>query len=577
MLYKRLRNNTKQTLRHGKNELTIDEEPEMTMEQADPRLIAQMVDKVFSIQWCRENLVVPINLEGKESGGGNLVIAIANYTYLATIGEFIKHRAKSIGCTTTYVEKEPKYIEALLDAASKSIIESYSGDQEERDNFHDSDIIDSLKAAEGDQECGIEFDFEDSKDMALAEEIADISSELNGSEIQRASAQILITSGRSNVSDIHIEPCADRYKIRVRRDGIMQDFVTMPRSAGIKLVACLKNMAFMNIAERKQAQVGIIKRIFEGQLIKCACSTAAGFHGEKMVIRLLGDSRSIPGLDILIDNEEIRSRFRAAIGRPDGLIFVSGRTGTGKGTTVSSALREIDNGELNIVTAEDPIEYELGGNIQQFQVDRNVDPTGATLLKQFLWQDPDVIVVGEARYPEQYEIMFDAAQTGHLLFATMYAGSCAEAIRHFQLLEVPAHKLFAAKGCILSQRLLRRVCTQCSKEKPVRDDEAAWLGIPIKEHVMVASCLTKEEKQMRIKDESLCTSCSGSGYKGRVAVYELVELTPGLTDKLSRTGSLEAIQDVLKAEGMNTMRDYARELVRRRVTTIAEAFRVLQD
>ena len=192
----------------------------------------------------------------------------------------------------------------------------------------------------------------------------------------------------SGASDIHLEPRQDDYKIRVRRDGIMQNFLTMPRSEGIKLTACLKNMARMDIAERRESQDGKIRRYFEGQTMEFRCATAPGKYGEMMVMRFLNINADMLSLDILISNEDIRQDFRTLINEANGIVIVSGPTGSGKSTTLASALREIDTGELKIVTAEDPIEYDLGGNIQQFPVVRDKGQTFTKLLRIFCVKTP---------------------------------------------------------------------------------------------------------------------------------------------------------------------------------------------
>lgn len=245
-------------------------------------------------------------------------------------------------------------------------------------------MLEALQAAEGETNSnGFSFDFDDSEEVEIEDDALDLSSDMLGSQIQRAAAQILIGACRSNVSDIHVEPRENEYKIRVRRDGVMQPYVQMPRSAGIKLTACLKNMAKMDIAERRASQDGKILRSFEGQRMEFRCSTAPGKHGEKMVLRILNSNTDMLSLDTLITNEQVRNEFRSIINQANGIVIVSGPTGSGKSTTLASALREKDTGELNIMTAEDPIEYDLGGDIQQFQVLPAKGQTFAQLLRTF--------------------------------------------------------------------------------------------------------------------------------------------------------------------------------------------------
>ena len=356
--------------------------------------VRELVDKIFSLQWCRENLVVPINQEPVlPPNPSKITIAIGNFSYLATIGEFIKRRVGENGFECQFVEKPADEIQALLDLAAQSRI--ISGEVVTKNEFNDDAILDALKEADEDSNSGFNFDFDSSEEEIIEETTEDLSMEMMGSKIQQAAAKILIHSCRSGVSDIHVEPRQDDYNIRVRRDGVMQNYVKIPRSAGIKLTACLKNMASMDIAERRASQDGKIKRRFEGQTMEFRCATAPGKYGEKMVMRILNSNNEMLSLDFLISNEQVREQLRSMINEPNGIVIVSGPTGSGKSTTLASALREKDTGELNIVTAEDPIEYDLGGNIQQFPVIRAKGQTFSNLLRTFLRQDPDVILIGK--------------------------------------------------------------------------------------------------------------------------------------------------------------------------------------
>ena len=315
---------------------------------------------------------MPLGIETNQiTQSQRLTVAIGNFSYLATIGEFIKQRAANEGLECQFIEKPAHEIQVLLDEAAQERV--FSGDNNALDGieFNDDAVLDALKGVDEDGSAvGFDFDFDDSDEQIIEEQALDLSAEMLGSKIQQAAAKILIHSARSGVSDIHVEPRRDDYKVRVRRDGVMQSYVSMPRSAGIKFTACLKNMAQMDIAERRASQDGKIRRKFEGQIMEFRCATAPGKFGEKMVMRFLNSNADMLSLDTLISNDEVRKQFRSIINEANGIIIVSGPTGSGKSTTLASTLREKDTGELNIVTAEDPIEYDLGGNIQQFPVIR---------------------------------------------------------------------------------------------------------------------------------------------------------------------------------------------------------------
>lgn len=530
----------------------------------------QLIDKHLSLQWCRENIVAPLGTQtSKESGKELITVAVANFTYLATIGDFIKKRAAQSGLECQFVERSPEEINQILDEAAKERI--IGGETLESYQFTDDAILDALKAAddEGNPD-GISFDFDDSEEVVVEDDALDLSAEMLGSQIQRAAAQILISSCRSNVSDIHIEPRQDSYKVRVRRDGVMQSYVSMPRSAGIKLTACLKNMAKMDIAERRASQDGKILRRFEGQAMEFRCSTAPGKHGEKMVLRILNSNAEMLSLDTLINQDQVREEFRKILNEANGIVIVSGPTGSGKSTTLASALREKDNGELNIVTAEDPIEYDLGGNIQQFPVLRAKGQTFAQLLRTFLRQDPDVILIGETRDPETAESSMDAAETGHLVFTTLHANSAASSLTRLVDMEVPSYKLTASLRGILAQRLLRKVCPECSAERPLTDAECRFTGLKKGTSARVATALSANEKEQRKQEGTLCTRCGGTGYQGRIGTYELLKITKNIREAIKQQKSAQEIEQAAVEEGMLTLKSYGAKLIEQQLTTVSE-------
>jgi len=536
-----------------------------------PATIRHLIDKVLSLQWCRENIVAPLGTQRDISTGEDVVIiAVANFTYLATVGEFIKKRSAAAGLKCQFVERSPEEITLILDGASKERI--ISGDTLETYEFTDDAILKALQAAtdsEGNAD-GVNFDFDDSDEITIEDNALDLSVEMLGSQIQKAAAQILISSCRSNVSDIHLEPRQDEYKVRVRRDGVMQSYVSMPRSAGIKLTACLKNMAKMDIAERRASQDGKILRTFEGQLMEFRCSTAPAKHGEKMVLRILNSNTKMLDLDALIKDDEIRNDFRSILNEANGIIIVSGPTGSGKSTTLASALREKDNGELNIVTAEDPIEYDLGGSIQQFPVVRAKGQTFANLLRTFLRQDPDVILIGETRDPETAESSMDAAETGHLVFTTLHANSAASSLTRLVDMEVPSYKLTASLRGILAQRLLRMVCPECSVERPLSESESRFTGLKKGTAVRVANALSASEKEQRKQEGTLCTRCGGTGYKGRIGTYELLKMTKTIREAIKQHKSTQEIEDAAVEGGMLTLKAYGAKLIEKQLTTVSE-------
>ena len=540
--------------------------------QTNTSEIRRLIDNIFALQWCRENIVVPLYVERNDkSGSERLTVAIGNFSYLATIGDFIKDRAKKSNLECQFIEKPAHEIQALLDQATRERLISGESSAIDGIEFSDDAVLDALKGVE--EESGIQgfdLDFDDSDEKIIEEEALDLSSEMLGNKIQQAAAKILIHAARSGVSDIHVEPRRDEYKVRVRRDGVMQSYLSMPKSEGIKFTACLKNMAQMDIAERRASQDGKIRRKFEGQTMEFRCATAPGKFGEKMVMRFLNSNSEMLNLDTLISNEKVRDNFRSIINEANGIIIVSGPTGSGKSTTLASALREKDNGEVNIVTAEDPIEYDLGGNIQQFPIVRAKGQTFSNLLRTFLRQDPDVILIGETRDPETAESSMDAAETGHLVFTTLHANSASSSLTRLMDMEVPSYKLNASLRGVLAQRLLRKVCPECSVQRPINEAESRFTGLAMGTTVRFATALTAEDKQRRKEEGSLCTRCGGAGYQGRVGAYELMKVNRAIRDAIKQEKSTHEIESIAEGNGMLTLKNYAVYLIAEQLTTISE-------
>ena len=285
------------------------------------------------------------------------------------------------------------------------------------------------------------FEDEDEDEIGREEEVAGLDVELCGSEIQKAAARILISSIENGVSDIHIEAQEETYKIRMRRDGVMQDYASIPHSTGIKLVACYKNMAEMDISERREQQDGKIKRMHGERFIELRCSTMAAQHGEKLVIHIMNTGHNALPLEALIYNEETRKKIRDLISGNKGYVVFTGPTGSGKSTTIASALRERDNGEMTIVTAEDPIGINLGGNIQQFPVIRAKGQTFENALQGILRQDPDIILIEETCDPETANSCIDAAATGRLVVSSMHETSTSQCLSTLMNMGLANYKL----------------------------------------------------------------------------------------------------------------------------------------
>ena len=543
-----------------------------------PTSVRKLVDKFFSLQWCRDNLVVPLYEETSlPMSSGLIKIAIANYSYLGTIASPIKERLSQSGYKCEFVERSQEEIQEILDLASEERF--ISGESIAISQFDEDAVLEAIKETSDNDNDNFSFEFDDDDDNETFEEDSlDLSIEMMGSKIQKAAGMVLINSRKNDVSDIHIEPREEGYKIRVRKDGVMQKFMSLPRKPGIQLVACLKNMAKMDIAERRASQDGKILRKFEGNRLEFRCSTVPGKHGEKMVLRILNSDASALNLDTLIHIESVRKDFRKIMNATNGIVIVSGPTGSGKSTTLAAALKEKDTGDTNIVTAEDPIEYDMGGDINQVQVNRAKGQTFAMILRTFLRQDPDVILIGETRDPETAESSMDAAETGHLVFTTLHANSSTSSLTRLLDMEVPKYKLNASVRGVLAQRLLRKVCTGCAIKRPISDNEAIEFNIKKNTPIMYCNSLSSEEKLKRKSENTLCQKCQGSGYKGRVGAYELLLIDRKIQNAISKDLTDREIENLAVNENsMLTLTQYGVELVKDHLTTLSEVIRVCKS
>jgi len=542
-----------------------------------PTSVRKLVDKFFSLQWCRDNLVVPLYEETSLPMSNSVIkIAIANYSYLGTIASPIKERLSQSGYKCEFVERSQEEIQEILDLASEERF--ISGESIAISQFDEDAVLEAIKDTSDNVDDNFTFEFDDDDNETFEEDSLDLAIEMMESKIQKAAGMVLINSRKNDVSDIHIEPREEGYKIRVRKDGVMQKFMSLPRKPGIQLVACLKNMAQMDIAERRASQDGKILRKFEGNRLEFRCSTVPGKHGEKMVLRILNSDASALNLDTLIHIESVRKDFRKIMNATNGIVIVSGPTGSGKSTTLAAALKEKDTGDTNIVTAEDPIEYDMGGDINQVQVNRAKGQTFAMILRTFLRQDPDVILIGETRDPETAESSMDAAETGHLVFTTLHANSSTSSLTRLLDMEVPKYKLNASVRGVLAQRLLRKVCTGCAIKRPISENEAIEFNIKKNTPIMYCNSLSSEEKLKRKSENTLCQKCQGSGYKGRVGAYELLLIDRKIQNAISKGLTDREIENLAVNESsMLTLTQYGVELVKDHLTTLSEVIRVCKS
>ncbi len=410
---------------------------------------------------------------------------------------------------------------------------------------------------------------------------ADLGAAMKGAEdapVINLVNRILAKALHEKVSDIHIEPQEENLRIRFRKDGVLGEaFDALPKKIIPAVTARFKIIANLDIAERRLPQDGRIRRMFEGRKVDFRVSTLPSRYGEKVVLRILDNSSTQLGLDKLIADPESLHIVREMVSRPFGLILVTGPTGSGKTTTLYSALAERNTPGINISTVEDPIEYSLAG-ITQVQVIREKGLDFATALRAFLRQDPDVLLVGETRDKETAKTAIEAALTGHLVLTTLHTNDAPGAIARLGEMGIEPFMISSSLIGVLAQRLVRRVCGDCRIAYTPTPEELARYGLSASQDVGVtfykANSLTLEEIQQATSKGHICPTCNGAGYRGRCGVYEVMRITEKLQTLINEEAPTERIKEVAVEEGMKTLLAYSLDLVRQGQTTLEEVERV---
>lgn len=377
-------------------------------------------------------------------------------------------------------------------------------------------------------------------------------------------ANLIITRGiQDRCSDVHLEPGKASLRVRYRIDGIMHDGLIVPKKVQASLISRIKIMADMDIAEKRAPQDGRISATVSGKQYDFRVSTLPNIHGEKVVMRVLDKNSVMIGLSKLGFLSQTLEMFESIISRTYGIILVTGPTGSGKSTTLYSVLSKLNSGEKNILTIEDPVEYELAG-ITQTQVNPRAGLTFASGLRTMLRQDPDIIMVGEIRDQETAMIAVEAALTGHLVLATLHTNDAPGSITRLVDMGVEPFLIASAVVGVLAQRLLRLVCAKCKETYTPPRDAIKRLGMNIDEGAEVTFCRGRG-----------CEQCKGTGYRGRIGIYELMPITDKIRDLILAKASSYSIKEAAIEAGMKALRDDALEKILLGLTTLEESLRVI--
>ena len=392
--------------------------------------------------------------------------------------------------------------------------------------------------------------------------------------------KVLVKALKEGCSDIHIEPQEKDLRIRFRKDGVLKeqfflsDQKRLPKSIINAVISRFKIISNLNIAEKRVPQDGKLKRNFQGRRVDFRVNTCPTQNGEKVCLRILDNSNTQLGLDKLISDPESLALMQSFAQRPYGLILVTGPTGSGKTTTLYSTLAECNDPGINISTAEDPVEYNLPG-LTQCQVIREKGMNFATILRAFLRQDPDVILVGETRDAETAKTAIEAALTGHLVLTTLHTNDAPSSIARLEEMGVEPFMASTAIIGVLAQRLLRRVCDNCRIPYSPTQEELDRLGLPksdLQKSFYRANIINRDAPGA---SQRVCPKCNGSGYKGRAGVYEIMKMTERLQSAINKGATTEVIKEIAVQEGMKTLMAYAFDLVRNGMTTLDEVLRVV--
>ncbi|MBA2628108.1 MAG: type II/IV secretion system protein [Gemmatimonadales bacterium] len=363
----------------------------------------------------------------------------------------------------------------------------------------------------------------------------------------------------SRASDIHIEPVEGGVVVRYRIDGVLRQVMKIPRSAGIPLISRIKIISGLDIADRRRPQDGRARMSVNGSPVDLRVSTLPASSGEKVVIRILNAKATVLTLESLGMSEDERETIKSLLTNKEGIILVTGPTGSGKTTTLYSALRMVQNEGVNIVTVEDPVEYKLGENIVQVQVQEKAGLTFAAALRSILRQDPDVVLVGEIRDQETAQVAVQASLTGHLVLSTLHTNDASNAVTRLVDMGMEAYKLASALRGVIAQRLMRRLCLAC--RQPATD------AVPDKlsRHVPAGAPLLRAVG---------CAECANTGYRGRFSIVEVLTMNPELERRIGAGATADKIAEAARANGMKSLWHSGLRHVLAGESTIEELLRV---
>ena len=512
----------------------LAEQMNMPVIQLDDVTIPKDTLALVSDSMAQLYRVIPVKLDGNA-----LTIATCdpqNLSMQDELRQFVGHDIRMVVATEREIEKA---VERYYDTDRESV----------------ESIVREIESDEELSKAAADLAGEGAIDITSVEALAD------SAPVRKLLNMVLLLAIKDHASDIHFEPFEDEFRIRIKADGVLYEMVPPPRHLAFAITTRIKVMANLDIAERRMPQDGRIELTVGGHPVDLRVSVLPTMFGESVVMRVL--DRSVVSLDLnKVGMDDVTMKnFREVIKKPNGIVLVTGPTGSGKTTTLYSALSELNSLEDKLITTEDPVEYDIDG-IVQIPIDSEIDVTFAACLRAILRQDPDKILVGEIRDLETAEIAVQASLTGHLVFSTLHTNDAASTITRMKDMGVPTFLITATVEAVLAQRLVRRICSQCREPSKPSEEMLYELGA------------TADE----VADKTFyrgrgCDVCNNTGYKGRVGLFELMVLNDQLRQMVMENAPADELRKVAKGGGMIPLRDYGLEFVYDGTTTLEEVMR----
>lgn len=485
-----------------------------------------------SFQFARSNLVLPIRAEG-----GKLIVATARPLEVQPLDDLRLLYGMPVETVAADEEK-------LREAINKAYDMSANTAREVIENIADESDLDALVH-------GLPADLLDTAEEA---------------PVIRLVNSVMVQAAKEKASDIHVEPYERDLVIRFRVDGALRDVAHPPKKLQSLIVSRIKVMAGLDIAEKRLPQDGRLKIVIAGKEIDIRISVIPTSHGERVVMRLLDKSTMVLGFEQIGMKGALKERFKKLIAAPHGIVLVSGPTGSGKTTTLYTALNHINSPDKNIITVEDPVEYQLQG-VGQMQVNTRIGLTFASGLRSILRQDPDVIMVGEIRDLETAQIAVQASLTGHLVFSTIHTNDSAGAITRLEDMGIEPFLISSSLLAVIAQRLVRVLCPECRQPYKPEPEHLAELGV-------APGSIPADAMFYRA---STCDNCSGTGYRGRTGLFELLVIDDEVRSLILKNADAASIRKKAAERGLNAMREYGAAIMLEGVTSLEEVARVTAD